>query len=84
MDLDDCPHTDRIEDVTPDAGACQVCDREAPIRVCATCGFVGCCESFGAHDTDHFEETGHPIIHELPLTDDSFTWCYGCGDYLEA
>lgn len=83
MEIEGCPHIDAIvEDVDPRGEDCQDCGRKAPVRMCMTCGFVGCCESFGAHDTDHFEETGHPIIQEMPIDDDSFVWCYGCETYL--
>ena len=31
------------------------------LRMCLTCGHVGCCDSsIGKHATKHFEETGHP------------------------
>lgn len=83
MELKECPHVDAIEeDVEAQAEDCQEYGRVAPVRMCMTCGYVGCCESFGSHDTDHFEATGHPIIQELPRTDDSFVWCYGCETYL--
>lgn len=83
MQFEDCPHTDTIDEAAaPRAEACEDCGLGGPIRMCATCGYVGCCESAAAHDTAHFEETGHPIIRQLPLSDASFTWCYECRDYL--
>ena len=66
----------------PAASACQTCGLSGPIRVCLTCGYVGCCESAGAHDTAHFQDTGHSIIRSLPLTPSSFTWCYLCKAYV--
>ncbi len=33
------------------------------LRVCMTCGYVGCCDSSqGRHARAHFEQTGHPVI----------------------
>jgi uncharacterized UBP type Zn finger protein len=55
----------------------------AVLRVCATCGYVGCCESQRAHDTEHWRRTGHPIIRSLPLGKRAFTWCYACNAYLD-
>jgi uncharacterized UBP type Zn finger protein len=50
--------------------------------MCATCGFVGCCESKNSHDTDHWKQTGHAIIIQMPITERSFVWCYEHNDYL--
>lgn len=84
MRIEDCPHTERLdEDVRPTTNACEACGQARPIRMCATCGYVGCCESANAHDTEHFEQTGHPFIKQLPLSESSFLWCYACNAYLE-
>lgn len=84
MRRQDCPHTAMIDDdARPATRQCEACGLARPIRMCATCGYVGCCESRGAHDTQHYEATGHPVIKEMPLAETSFTWCYACGDYLE-
>lgn len=66
----------------PRAQVCEVCGIDGPLRVCATCGFTGCCESKNSHDTLHWKETGHAIIVQLPLTERSFTWCYEHNAYL--
>ena len=79
-----CTHfTDHVkEDATPKADVCQVCGIPGPLRMCSTCGFVGCCESTNAHDTAHWKETGHPIIKRMPIQPDSWLWCYEHSDYL--
>lgn len=77
-----CPHTDRLdESVSSDAEACEVCGETEHLRLCLSCGFVGCCESKAGHDHDHYEETGHPFIRPH-RQDYDFLWCYGCGAYL--
>jgi uncharacterized UBP type Zn finger protein len=46
------------------------------LRLCLTCGHVGCCNaSDGKHATAHFEETSHPVIrsHE---PEETWCWCY--------
>jgi len=45
------------------------------LRMCLTCGHVGCCDSsVGLHATKHFKETGHPVMVALPSK--SWEWCY--------
>lgn len=82
MNREHCPHVSRAAEAPPRATRCEACGAEHSLRVCATCGHVGCCESQAGHNTQHWKETGHPIIRSLPLTGRSFTWCYECSDYL--
>jgi hypothetical protein len=36
------------------------------LRRCALCGHIGCCDnSPGQHGTNHFKETGHPVIQSF-------------------
>jgi uncharacterized UBP type Zn finger protein len=82
MKWEDCPHVASVTHAHPRGDRCETCGISGSLRVCATCGYVGCCESSRAHDTHHWRETGHPIIQSLPLTERSFKWCYACDDYL--
>lgn len=82
MKRDACSHLPEPANPTPRATRCEDCGAEFSLRLCATCGYVGCCESQGGHDRDHWKSTGHPIIRSLPLTEQSFVWCYACNDYL--
>lgn len=77
-----CPHTDPLEaPASSEADACESCGETDHLRLCLTCGFVGCCESLEAHDHDHWDETGHPFI--TPHRQDyDFLWCWACGAYL--
>jgi hypothetical protein len=46
------------------------------LRVCLTCGHVGCCEdSEHAHALQHFNATGHPVIAPLARSE-TWGWCY--------
>lgn len=78
----DCPHLSSIQDVQPSGEQCEECESRERLRVCMTCGHVGCCESQQAHNTKHARAVDHPIIRSLPLSDKSFTWCYKCADYI--
>jgi hypothetical protein len=46
------------------------------LRVCLTCGHVGCCEdSAHAHAFRHFQASGHPLIAPLERGE-TWGWCY--------
>ena len=75
-----CAHLETIQEVTPSAPGCEEClrtgDRWLHLRLCLTCGHVGCCDSSpGRHATKHFHATEHPLIqsHE---PGESWRWCY--------
>lgn len=54
------------------------------LRVCLTCGYVGCCEDDpGQHAKKHMEETGHKVIAYFPAEENSPIWCYEHNHYLE-
>jgi len=80
----DCPHTGmrRDEGGRSEAVACAVCGETADLRICLTCGHVGCCESHRAHDTAHYRATGHPLIRPYRCGYD-WVWCYECNAFLE-
>lgn len=76
-----CQHTDTIDpQVRPGATGCEDCLRDGSswvhLRVCQTCGHVGCCNSSpNRHATAHHEATGHPVIRSYEPGEDWF-WCY--------
>jgi CPA2 family monovalent cation:H+ antiporter-2 len=78
----ECPHWSEAQQAQPETQQCKDCGSTVNLRVCMTCGYVGCCESQKAHNTLHARKTNHPIIRSLPLSERSFTWCYECRDYL--
>jgi Zn-finger in ubiquitin-hydrolases and other protein len=63
----ECVHAVGIRDVTPSALGCEECLKIgspwAHLRLCWTCGHVGCCDSSpNRHATKHFRMTRDPII----------------------
>jgi len=75
-----CSHLDLIHSVTPSARGCEDClrmgDDWVHLRICMTCGHVGCCDdSKNKHATKHYNETDHPIIRSLEPGED-WAWCY--------
>ncbi len=79
----DCPHLAALHEGTASAkSTCEECGLTEDLRICLTCGYVGCCESHGAHDTEHFKRTGHPFIRPHH-SNASWLWCYKCNSFLE-
>lgn len=77
--MTECQHVDQIRDVNPNAEGCEECLRTGGwwvnLRLCLSCGHVGCCDSSpGKHATQHFRETGHPII-QLGIEGGEELWC---------
>ena len=73
-----CSHTGQARTVSPLTGGCEEClklgDSWVHLRVCLTCGHVGCCDdSKNKHATAHFHGTGHPIIRSFEPNE---TWAY--------
>jgi hypothetical protein len=75
-----CTHLDQIARVMPSARGCEDClrtgDRWVHLRICMTCGHVGCCDSSpNKHATAHHRAVGHTIIKSLEPGED-WGWCY--------
>jgi len=75
-----CSHLDQIRDVKPSAAGCEEClkmkDRWVHLRMCLTCGHVGCCDSSkNKHATKHFHATSHPIVRSIE-PGEGWRWCY--------
>jgi CPA2 family monovalent cation:H+ antiporter-2 len=74
-----CTHVGMMADVTPEANdVCPECvalgDQWVHLRVCMSCGHVGCCdESPNRHARRHYMRAGHPIIGSLEIGE---TWRY--------
>lgn len=76
----ECTHIDQIKDVEPSSDGCDACrelgDTWVHLRMCLTCGHVGCCNSSkNKHATRHFLDTEHPIMKSYyPKAD--WMWCF--------
>jgi Zn-finger in ubiquitin-hydrolases and other protein len=75
-----CTHLQGIRTVTPSARGCEEClrtgDAWVHLRLCRTCGHVGCCDdSPNKHATKHFHATKHPIIEGYDPPE-GWGWCY--------
>ncbi len=77
---DPCAHFTQISLVRPSSTGCEKClelgDTWVHLRLCMTCGHVGCCESSkNKHALKHFQSTGHPIVQSFE-PDENWMWCY--------
>ena len=75
-----CSHLDAIRDVTPSAKGCEECLKIGAwwvhLRLCLTCGHVGCCDSSpNRHATKHFKAAGHPIVRSFE-PGENWIWCF--------
>ena len=77
-----CGHLPSIKTSHPRTGThgCEEClklgDTWVHLRLCRTCGHVGCCDdSKNRHASKHFHATQHPIITSLE-PGETWSWCY--------
>ena len=75
-----CSHQEQTKVVTPDAEVCLDCvaqgDTWVHLRVCMTCGHVGCCDSSkNKHASKHAQKEAHLIIKSLERGE-SWAYCY--------
>ena len=76
----ECTHLGQITEQHPKQRVCEDCiktgDSWVHLRVCLTCGHVGCCDSSkNKHATRHFHTSKHPIIKSLE-PGENWGWCY--------
>lgn len=86
-----CTHVDSavrddVEARTPDG--CEEClasgDSWVHLRICLTCGHVGCCDSSpNRHATKHYHATGHPVVASWE-PGERWAWCYEDGVVVRA
>jgi hypothetical protein len=75
-----CRHLAQIGKVTPSARGCEECLKSGSVwvhlRICRTCGHVGCCDdSPNRHASKHYQATHHPIIEGYDPPE-CWGWCF--------
>jgi uncharacterized UBP type Zn finger protein len=80
--MTECTHLDTIEvtELPESVEGCEDClatgSEWCHLRLCLTCGHVGCCDSSpGRHATAHAENSGHPIIRSIQ-PGEQWSWCF--------
>jgi uncharacterized UBP type Zn finger protein len=81
-----CSHLDQIQvtDLPAQIAGCEEClkigGRWLHLRMCMTCGQIGCCDSSpNRHASKHAHAEGHPIVRSAELGED---WAYCFVDEL--
>jgi uncharacterized UBP type Zn finger protein len=75
-----CTHLGDATDVRPSGNGCVEClaagGRWVHLRMCMTCGHVGCCDSSpNKHATAHFHSADHPLVQSYE-PGENWWWCY--------
>jgi hypothetical protein len=75
-----CTHLSDATDVTPSGNGCVEClamgGRWVHLRLCMTCGHVGCCDSSPSkHASAHFRTVDHPLVQSYEPGED-WWWCF--------
>ena len=79
--MNSCEHLASATDVeAASMDGCEEClrmgARWVQLRLCLTCGHVGCCDSSpNKHATRHYRASGHPVIRSFE-PGESWRWCY--------
>ena len=82
-----CSHLGEIQVTETTIDYCEQCvglgDVWPALRLCLTCGFVGCCDtSKNKHAKKHYEETGHPLMRSIRLNE-RWVWCHEDNAFFE-
>jgi len=85
--MNKCKHLANIIDVKPQAKGCVDClktgDEWVHLRLCLSCGNVGCCESSkNKHAKKHFKRVNHSVIKSFEKGED-WIYCYADKIYIE-
>ncbi|WP_373045700.1 UBP-type zinc finger domain-containing protein [Vulgatibacter sp.] len=75
-----CTHLLEVQAARPASRECGGCVASGGawvhLRLCLTCGYVGCCNSSeNRHAMRHFLETGHPLVQSIE-PHDQWSYCY--------
>lgn len=75
-----CAHIRTLSPVPPHTAGCEECLQMGSswvhLRLCLTCGHVGCCDSSpNRHATKHFHSTTHPVVASYE-PGERWAWCY--------
>jgi hypothetical protein len=86
--MEACTHLSQIREVTPSAEGCEDClkmgDAWVHLRLCMSCGHVGCCDSSqNKHATQHFHLHRHPIIKSYEAGEE-WGYCYVDDAFFES
>ncbi len=76
----ECTHLNQVRITRTETDVCEDCiktgDDWVHLRLCLTCGHVGCCDSSkNKHATKHFRSSHHPLVRSIE-PGEAWVWCY--------
>jgi len=79
-DMNWCEHIGAVLTVEPSGEGCEEClktgDQWVHLRLCRSCGHIGCCDSsVNRHASAHFNAAHHPIISSFE-PGENWGYCY--------
>lgn len=85
--MNGCEHLSEIRSVTASSEGCEDClkigGRWVHLRMCMSCGHVGCCDSSpNKHAPRHYNESAHPIVRSVEPGED-WGYCYADDKFYE-
>jgi len=83
-----CSHLDTATIFDPEVTVCEQCvasgDVWPALRMCVSCGYVGCCDtSTNTHMKRHAEETGHVLMRSIHGPE-AWMWCYADNAFFDS
>ncbi|HEV7442137.1 MAG TPA: UBP-type zinc finger domain-containing protein [Steroidobacteraceae bacterium] len=75
-----CTHLNEIRITNTNKHFCEDCvkigDTWVHLRLCLTCGHVGCCDSSkNQHARKHYQAAAHPLVRSAE-PGERWVWCY--------
>ena len=76
----ECTHLNEIKITNTSTHVCEDCvkigDTWVHLRLCLTCGHVGCCDSSkNRHARKHYKKVAHPLVRSIE-PGERWVWCY--------
>lgn len=83
-----CKHKNMIAITEPASHECETCveqgDTWVHLRMCMTCGYVGCCDSSkNKHARKHYMRNEHPVIRSIE-PGEHWRYCYVHNEIMES
>jgi SnoaL-like polyketide cyclase/Zn-finger in ubiquitin-hydrolases and other protein len=83
-----CGHLETATVFDPGVVTCEQCvaagETWPALRMCMTCGYVGCCDtSLNTHMKRHAEETGHVLMRSIHGPE-GWMWCYADNAFFDS
>ena len=86
--MERCEQFSEIKELAPSADGCEDClkigGNWVHLRMCMTCGHVGCCDSSpNRHATKHYNSENHPIVRSVE-PGEVWGYCYPDDKFFES